>query len=111
MADDLRTVARNFREVSEQVANGEGLLGELLHGGGEDGLGQAAADLRVAMANLRAVSERLRSGDGTVGALLEDPTVYENLVQFLDGARRSLLLRTLIDSTIAGGRARGAAPR
>jgi phospholipid/cholesterol/gamma-HCH transport system substrate-binding protein len=58
------------------------------------------------MANLRAVTERLKSGEGTVGALLEDPTVYENLVQFLEGARRSFLLRTLIRSTIeAGGEA------
>jgi phospholipid/cholesterol/gamma-HCH transport system substrate-binding protein len=110
VAEDLRTVARNFRDVSEQVVHGEGLLGELLYGSGEDGLGQAAADLRVAMANLRALSERLRSGDGTLGALIEDPTVYENLVQFLDGARRSFLLRTLIDSTISSGRARGGAP-
>jgi len=40
---------------------------------------------------------------GTVGALLEDPTVYENLVQFLEGARRSYLLRSLIRSTIESG--------
>src|SRR6266571_2989648 len=33
-------------------------------------------------------------------ALLSDPTVYENLVQFLEGARRSFLLRSLIRSTI-----------
>ena len=52
------------------------------------------------MANLRAISDRLKTGDGTVGALLEDPTVYENLVQFLEGSRRSFLLRSLIRSTI-----------
>jgi hypothetical protein len=40
-----------------------------------------------------------------MGGLLEDPTVYENLVQFLEGARRSFLLRTLIRSTIDSGRA------
>jgi phospholipid/cholesterol/gamma-HCH transport system substrate-binding protein len=61
------------------------------------------------MANLRAVTERLKSGEGTVGALLEDPTVYENLVQFLEGARRSYLLRTLIRSTIESGSQAGAA--
>jgi phospholipid/cholesterol/gamma-HCH transport system substrate-binding protein len=55
------------------------------------------------MANLRAVTDRLKQGEGTVGALLEDPTVYENLVQFLEGARRSFLLRTLIRSTIDAG--------
>ena len=61
------------------------------------------------MANLRAVTERLKAGEGTVGALLEDPTVYENLVQFLEGARRSFLLRTLIRSTIESGSGTGAA--
>ena len=55
------------------------------------------------MANLRAVSERLKAGEGTLGALLEDPTVYENLAQFLEGAQRSLLLRALIRSTIGAG--------
>jgi len=105
VADDLEVVARNFRAVSEKLANGQGLLGELLHDGGREpaGLDRAAADFRAAMANLRAVTERIRSGDGTLGALLEDPTVYESLVQFLEGARRSLLLRLLLRSTIESG--------
>ena len=112
IADDVRTVARNFRDVSEKVAHGQGLLGELVYGGGsETPLGQAAADMQAAMANLRAVSERLKAGDGTLGALIDDPTVYENLVQFLDGAERSLLLRGLIRSTIGAGRASGAAAK
>jgi phospholipid/cholesterol/gamma-HCH transport system substrate-binding protein len=38
-----------------------------------------------------------------MGALFADPTVYENLVQFLEGARRSFLLRSLIRSTIQSG--------
>lgn len=111
VAEDIQVVARNFRDVSEKLAHGEGLLGSLLQGDGDGGLGPAAADFKVAMANLRAVSERLKSGDGTVGALLEDPTVYENLVRFLEGARRSYLLRALIRSTVEGGGAGGAATR
>jgi phospholipid/cholesterol/gamma-HCH transport system substrate-binding protein len=106
VADDLRVVAHNFRDVSERVAQGQGLLGQLTRDGaaGPAGsLGDAAADLRAAMANLRVISERLKAGEGTVGGLLEDPTVYENLVQFLEGARRSFLLRTLIRSTIDSG--------
>jgi len=109
VAEDLQIVAKNFRDVSEKLANGEGLLGSLLAGDGDGGLGPAATDFKVAMANLRAVTERLNSGDGTIGALLEDPTVYENLVQFLEGARRSYLLRALIRSSIGSGRAAGAA--
>jgi len=107
VARDLQMVARNFRDVSEKVAHGQGILGELVQGGEGTPLSHATEDLRVAMANLRAVSERLNAGEGTLGALLDDPTVYENLAQFLEGARRSLLLRTLIRSTIGAGGATG----
>jgi phospholipid/cholesterol/gamma-HCH transport system substrate-binding protein len=103
--DDLRLVAQNFRTVSEKVAHGQGLLGELVQGGDSTPLGQATADFRVAMANLRAISDRLKAGEGTLGALLEDPTVYENLAQFLQGAHRSVLLRALVRSALGGGSA------
>ena len=103
VARDLQVVTRNFRDVSEKLAHGQGLLGGLLKEDGDATLGQAAADFRVAMANLRVVTDRLKAGEGTMGALLSDPTVYENLVQFLEGARRSFLLRSLIRSTIPPG--------
>ena len=108
VARDLQVLTRNFRDVSEKLAHGQGLLGELLKGD-DASLGQTATDFRVAMANLKAVTDRLKTGEGTVGALLEDPTVYENLVQFLEGARRSFLLRSLIRSTIDSGTA-GSSP-
>lgn len=110
VAQDLRTVARNFREVSEKLAHGQGLLGELLQAEPGTTMGRAGEDFRVAMANLRAVTDRLKAGEGTAGALLEDPTVYENLVQFLEGARRSFLLRALIRSTMGAGGAGATAP-
>lgn len=103
VAEDLRTVARNFREVSERLAAGHGVLGGLLQEQGDGAIGQATADFKVAMANLRTITERLKAGEGTVGALLDDPTVYENLAAFLEGARRSFLLRSLIRSTIGVG--------
>ncbi len=108
VARDLQVLTRNFRDVSEKLAHGQGLLGGLLKEDGDATISQTAADFRVAMANLRAVTERLKTGEGTVGALLSDPTVYENLVQFLEGARRSFLLRSLIRSTIPTG---GADPK
>jgi len=103
VARDLQLVARNFREISEKLARGEGLLGGMLQDNGQDGMGQAGADFRAAMANLRAVSDKVAAGEGTLGALVEDPTVYENLVTFLEGAQRSLLLRSLVRSTIHSG--------
>jgi phospholipid/cholesterol/gamma-HCH transport system substrate-binding protein len=108
VADDLRVLAKNFRDVSEQVAHGQGLLGEVVQGGENTPLGHAAVDFEVAMANLRVISDRLKSGEGTLGALLQDPTVYENLAQFLEGANRSFLLRTLIRSSLGSKSGAGA---
>ncbi|MBI4240516.1 MAG: MCE family protein [Candidatus Rokubacteria bacterium] len=101
--DDLQALARNFREVSERLAQGKGVAGALLRDDGEGPLGEATQDFKVAVANLRAITDRLRAGEGTLGGLLEDPTVYENLAAFLEGAQRSAILRYLIRSTIQKG--------
>jgi phospholipid/cholesterol/gamma-HCH transport system substrate-binding protein len=128
IAGDLRQTARSFREVTGRVAKGEGVLGGLTQPGGEESVKQAAqalqrlakvaeglggdaklgetlADLRQAMADLRAITGRIEAGEGTLGGLLQDPTVYENLAAFLEGAQRSLLLRALIRSAIGSGTA------
>ncbi len=123
---DLRETARHFREVTGRVAHGDGLLGRLTQPGTEDvakqaaaglaglgrladdlagdaRLGEALADLRAAMANLRDITTRVEAGEGTVGGLLADPTIYENLAAFLEGAQRSVLLRALIRAAIGRG--------
>lgn len=127
---DLRETARSFREVTGRLARGEGLLGQLTQPGGEASvrqatealerlgrladdlggearLGETLGDLRQAMADLRALAAQIRAGEGTVGGLIQDPTVYENLAAFLEGAQRSLLLRALIRSAVEQGRAAG----
>jgi phospholipid/cholesterol/gamma-HCH transport system substrate-binding protein len=126
LAGDLRETARSFREVTGRIAQGQGVLGALTQPGGEDSvkqatealkqighfaeglgddakLGETLADLRQAMADLRAITGRIESGQGTVGGLIQDPTVYENLAAFLEGAQRSLLLRALIRAAIGRG--------
>jgi phospholipid/cholesterol/gamma-HCH transport system substrate-binding protein len=126
LAGDLRETARSFREVTGRIAQGQGVLGALTQPGGEDSvkqatealkqighfaeglgddakLGETLADLCQAMADLRAITGRIESGQGTVGGLIQDPTVYENLAAFLEGAQRSLLLRALIRAAIGRG--------
>jgi phospholipid/cholesterol/gamma-HCH transport system substrate-binding protein len=107
LAADLRETARNFREVTGRVARGEGMLGALTQSSGpETGdakLGDTLADLRQAMADLRAITGRIEGGEGTLGGLIQDPTVYENLAAFLEGAQRSVLLRALIRAAIGRG--------
>ena len=100
MADDLGALAKSLREISERLVQGRGFLGGLLTDSGEGAMGEAGADFRAAMNNLRVITDRLKAGEGTLGALLEDPTVYENLAAFLEGAQRSFLLRALIRNSI-----------
>ena len=97
--DDVRTTARNLREISDRVAGGRGALGSLVADSADDGgLGRAIQDLKVAVANLKAISGKINDGEGTLGALVADPTIYERLVAILEGAQRSFLLRSLIRS-------------
>jgi phospholipid/cholesterol/gamma-HCH transport system substrate-binding protein len=106
VAEDLRVVVKNLRDVSDRLASGRGALGGLLRDEPpDDSLRQITADLRVAVANLRQVSERLNAGEGTLGALIVDPTVYENLAAVLEGTQRSYLLRSLIQGLGEKGRA------
>lgn len=95
--DDLRAVAHNFREVSDRIAGGRGTLGGLVRDEpGEAGIRQASRDLQATLANLKAITEKINEGEGTIGALIVDPTIYERLVNILEGAQRSFLLRSLI---------------
>ena len=104
--EDLKVVARNFRDVSDRLAGGKGTLGALVKDEpGEPGIRQASQDLQAAMANLREITAKINEGEGTVGALIADPTVYERLVSILDGASRSRLLRGLLRG-LGGDRAR-----
>jgi phospholipid/cholesterol/gamma-HCH transport system substrate-binding protein len=94
--DDAKVTARNLREVSDRVAGGRGILGGLVSDEGDAGLTQATADLRASLANLRSITEKIDQGEGTLGALVVDPTLYDRLAAVLDGASRSVLLRSLI---------------
>ncbi len=102
--DDLRSVTKNFRDVSDRIAGGRGELGGLVKDEPADGgIRQASRDLATAIANFKEITEKLNDGQGTLGALIADPTLYERLVSILEGAQRSLLLRGLLRG-LGGGR-------
>lgn len=97
VVEDLRVLARNFRDVSERLAGGRGTLGSLVKDEPSDAaIGDITRDLRAAVANFKAITEKVNEGEGTLGALLADPSIYDRLVKILDGAQRSFLLRSLI---------------
>src|SRR3989441_61942 len=110
--EDLRTITRNLRDVSDRIAGGRGALGSLIADGDAGGLRQIVQDLRVTVANLKEISEKVKEGEGTIGALLADPTIYERLVTILEGAQRSFLLRSLIRGLgEKGAESKGDGPR
>jgi phospholipid/cholesterol/gamma-HCH transport system substrate-binding protein len=97
--DDLQAVARNLRDVSDRIAGGRGTLGSLVKDEPEEGgIRQASRDFQAAMANLKSITEKIDEGEGTIGALIADPSIYDRLVNILDGAQRSRLLRGLLRS-------------
>jgi phospholipid/cholesterol/gamma-HCH transport system substrate-binding protein len=97
LLEDLRTVSRNLREVSDRVAGGRGTLGSLVKDEQDDGgLKLAIRDLQASVKNLKAITDKINSGEGTLGALIADPTIYDRLAAILDGAQRSVILRSLI---------------
>jgi phospholipid/cholesterol/gamma-HCH transport system substrate-binding protein len=105
VVEDLRVVAHNLRDVSERLAGGRGMLGGLVKDEPADGgIRQASQDFQAALANLREITEKIKDGEGTVGALIADPTIYERLVNILDGAQRSFLLRGLLRNLGRDGR-------
>ena len=54
---------------------------------------------RVAAASTRldSILTKIDEGEGTLGALVNDPTVYEDIKILVGGARRSALVRSLIN--------------
>lgn len=73
LLDELRVAVSGFREMIDQVSQGEGTLGKLLKDE------SAYNDLKAILTNLRDVSEKLAAGEGTIGKLLNDETVYADL--------------------------------
>lgn len=54
-----------------------------------DNLSQATEDLKT-------VTGMIAEGKGSIGAIINDPALYDNLIQLLGGANRSFILRTMI---------------
>jgi phospholipid/cholesterol/gamma-HCH transport system substrate-binding protein len=95
--DDLKRVTHNLGDVSDRLAGGRGMLGGLVRDEPADGsIREASRDLQQTLANLKSITEKVNEGEGTLGALIADPSLYERMVNILDGAQRSFLLRMLL---------------
>ncbi|MGH7409953.1 MAG: MlaD family protein [Candidatus Methylomirabilis sp.] len=98
--DDVKHAARGLNDLMTRFRDQKGLAHVLFADPRAD---MIIADLERTSKNLKLVSDRLAKGEGTLGALIDDPTLYEDLSSLLRGANRSLILRTLIQSSRQAG--------
>jgi phospholipid/cholesterol/gamma-HCH transport system substrate-binding protein len=96
VAQQLRDIAQNIREVTGRLERGEGTLGALMSGQSTGTIGKLLESdelyvlARDFMADLRAVSKQVAAGEGTLGRLVMEDTIYEQLELALRTLTRSL---------------------
>lgn len=89
-----------LEEILDQIREGEGLLHALIFQAPEEQ--DFVVEVVGAATRLNAVLGKIDEGDGTLGLLVNDPTVYEDLKLLLNGAQRSVVLRSLISLSGSG---------
>ena len=95
----LAASVENIREITAEIRSGPGLVHQLVYGQGID-LTAIFDNAKQMLRNLRVASEALAKGGGTLGALLMDSRLYDNIVEVTDDAKRSVILRHAIRSSL-----------
>jgi phospholipid/cholesterol/gamma-HCH transport system substrate-binding protein len=97
---DLQKVAANLNALLVKLQSRDGLLPALLN---DPQHKQLLTDVAQIVHNVHQATADIAAGRGTIGGFIKDPTLYENLTALLEGARRSWILRTVIQSTVTKG--------
>lgn len=92
--DRLDETIANLEELTEGLAEGDGLLPKLLQD--EEYSDEVSRNLAELIERLNRLSEKMAEGDGTVARLLDDPQIYESLNDILIGVDESWMLRWLL---------------
>jgi phospholipid/cholesterol/gamma-HCH transport system substrate-binding protein len=98
--DEFARAVANLNGLLVKLQDQRGLLPALLN---DPKSKQVLTDLAQITHDFRQVADDIAAGRGTVGGFIKDPTLYENLTSLLEGARRSWVLRTVIQSTVNKG--------
>jgi phospholipid/cholesterol/gamma-HCH transport system substrate-binding protein len=98
--EHLEQTSVQLRKITESVEKGDGLLHSLLYDDAPGGVETLVGRLNDTAEKLNRVATALSQGEGSIGALLMDPSLYNNLVEITDEAKRSFLLRQAIKTTL-----------
>ncbi|MDZ4786986.1 MAG: MlaD family protein [bacterium] len=102
-AKALAGTADLVSDIANEVKAGKGLLHQVVYDETINLTGvlnDTVKKLNDSAIAIKRASEALANGDGTIGALLVDSKLYDNLVEVTDGAKRSIILRHAIRSSL-----------
>ncbi len=92
-SEHLRKVTQDVDSITNQIKSGNGLLHDILY---DEEKRKILDNLALATEDLKTVTEKIAEGEGSIGAIINDPALYDSLIQLLGGANRSFILRTMI---------------
>jgi len=75
----------NLRTISQNLADGNGTLGQLMSG--DD---MAFQDLEATLAAVRSISESISEGEGTLGRLVRDAKLYDETALLVEDVRAAV---------------------
>lgn len=83
--NDGKALMANLRIISQNLADGKGIMGQLMSG--ED---TAFQDLEATLANVRSISESINEGEGTLGKLVRDAKLYDETTLLVEDVRAAV---------------------
>ncbi len=93
----ITTTSENLAAITTEIRNGSGLMHNLIYSKDEAAkISAAFDDLKEMAESLNKSAKALSQGSGTLGALLIDASLYDNLVEVTDQAKRNFLLKSAI---------------
>jgi len=83
--EDGKAFMANLRIISQNLADGNGTLGQLMSG--DD---MAFHDLEATLAAIRSISESINEGEGTLGRLVRDAKLYDETTLLVEDIRAAV---------------------
>jgi phospholipid/cholesterol/gamma-HCH transport system substrate-binding protein len=101
--EDVARILNNTDDIVTELKTGSGTLHTLVYGEPK-GTPNTLENLDASIARLNNILTKIDKGEGTLGALVNDPTLYEDIKTLMGGAKRSKLLKAVVDLTMKKGK-------
>ncbi len=101
--EDVARILDNADMIVTEIKEGDGTLHSLVYGDTEGGE-NTMESLDNSAERLDSILKKIDSGEGTLGALVNDPTLYEDLKTLMGGAKRSRVIKAVVDLSIKKGK-------